>query len=1258
MLVAVAFCFLGEASNHAFSVFAAPTEEPLIHVASLQALSSGSTHQPSIAPPFRETAHGSSYPPIAPHQPGETFLPEFTGGPFAQPFGEAAPSWGSSPSRLQPNINPSEGQLLPNPEPEVSSGYATPLHRLVAANFSGSSGETSAGDPTVVEVRIIGNQRVETEQILGQIKTRVGRPFDPRIIEEDVRRLNQTRLFASVRVYWQPVPEGRIVIFEVVERPLIQYVKVVGNEWYSKKRLLEEAGIRPGDGFDPFLVEQARRKIESFYRERGFAKARVTVVEGANPNDPGIVFLISEGPRQRVLWTDFIGNTISSDSRLRTKVQTKPGWFLLWRGFFDPEQLDRDEVQIIDYYRGLGFFQAKVGEPIVHFNEDRTWARVRFIIDEGPRYKVREVRLLGNTLFSESELLPLLKLQVGKYFSQAEMDGDVKTLQEKYGSIGYVFADIRAEPRFVEQAPELELVYTIQEGVRCRVGRIDVVIKDQYNSLTHTQWSTVLNRISLAPGDIVDIRELRASERRLRASGLFEVDASRGIAPKIVVVPPEPEQVEAILARKRQGEIRGQCPESLGPFGRMPLVLRNLLLPARWFSSPSHAGESHWQADSASSPWSHPEADCFIVLRLEGKLAPGVDPAKLIEELPRAVPPNEHPPGSLHDVSTKISSKTEPTDDLAGGGRDQKDFSRKLLRVDDPTREDPVVRAQYTPDAGLSLWPLRPQPYTPRTISGGTAEGRSHPPAGNHSWRSSYLAGEDNRATNSRSPSTPGLTPVTVTSISPPEATQFSGGDPTSQSPSSVPAGNAPNPGMTLGISNNPVHGEGLPFTSPSPGSSPSVPAQQAPYPLGDGAAGISTGYPASTSSTDPQAMPSGGSFGGITPAGVIPSPTPPPTVAPDVLPLLRGDSPDQEPTLPVPLQPEVYEGRTGRIMLSAGINSDAGLIGSIIIDEQNFDWRRWPRSWEDIRSGIAWRGAGQRFRLEAVPGTEVQRYMATFQEPYLWDTDVSLGLSAFFYNRRYAEWDEDRVGGRIALGYQFTHDLSGTFAIRAAEIKIYDPAVPPGLVSDLDEVLGSNTLVGFGVTLIHDTRDSAFLPTEGHIYEISFEQVVGSFDYPRAELEVRRYLLLRQHPDGSGRHVLGLSGRVAYTGSNTPIYEHYFAGGYSSLRGFSFRGASPRDPATGLRVGGHFLVLASAEYMFPLTADDLLRLVIFCDTGAVQPDIDEWRDRYRVAPGFGFRITIPALGPAPVALDFAFPISKEDGDDRQVFSFFLGFFR
>ena len=137
---------------------------------------------------------------------------------------------------------------------------------------------------------------------------------------------------------------------------------------------------------------------------------------------------------------------------------------------------------------------------------------------------------------------------------------------------------------------------------------------------------------------------------------------------------------------------------------------------------------------------------------------------------------------------------------------------------------------------------------------------------------------------------------------------------------------------------------------------------------------------------------------------------------------------------------------------------------------------------------------------------------------------------------------------------------------------------------------------------------------------------------------------------------MLIFSNRAGFAGDDTPIYDRYFAGGYSSLRGFEFMGVSPVDQATGVLIGGDFQLLNSVEYMFPITADDMLRGVFFVDGGTVEPTYNQWTDKYRVAVGFGLRISLPMMGPAPIALDFGFPIVKEPTDQTQVFSFFVGF--
>ena len=351
-----------------------------------------------------------------------------------------------------------------------------------------------------------------------------------------------------------------------------------------------------------------------------------------------------------------------------------------------------------------------------------------------------------------------------------------------------------------------------------------------------------------------------------------------------------------------------------------------------------------------------------------------------------------------------------------------------------------------------------------------------------------------------------------------------------------------------------------------------------------------------------------------------------------------------------------VREAQSGKVTFGAAYNSNSGLVGQIIIDERNFDILNFPKNIQDIVDGTAFKGAGQGFRLELVPGNEVQRYMASFTEPYLFQSNVSFSASGYYFDRRYLDWDEQRLGGRVNLGYRLTPDLSLSVGLRMENVNIHDPRVNTSPA--LNSVLGDNALFLAQFSLINDTRDHPFMASSGSYLELSYFQGFGDFDYPRGELDYRRYFLISERPDLSGRHTLSIGTKLGFSGASTPLFENYHPGGFSTMRGFDFRGISPVEG--GVQVGGRFQWLNTVEYTFPLTPDDLFKGVLFCDFGTVERDIEFNSENFRVAPGFGFRVHMPVggAGGAPLAFDFAFPVSDAEGDDRQTFSFYMSAIR
>jgi outer membrane protein insertion porin family len=979
---------------------------------------------------------------------------------------------------------------------------------------SGADDAAAPSADTIVEVRIEGNETTDVSK-LPKLTTRAGQVFDPQVVEEDVRTLHRSRKFVDVHPKYVRVSDGVVVIFQVVERPMLRYVKYVGNQRITTRTLRKKAEIDVGDSMDPYVVEEARRRLEGYYHEKGYEAARVTTVEGGKPGDKGAVFLIDEGRSRKALWTSFVGNTIATDARLLTQIKSKPGVFWLIGGDIDREAIDADVDALTAYYRALGFFQAKVGREVTVVHEGlRDWTHLTFVINEGPRYTVRNVSFMGNSKFKTEFLERDLELKGGEHFNQAKMDKDLNLIRDIYGGRGFVFADIRADPRFLEEPGQLDLVYNIAEGQRYRVGKINVKIRGEH---PHTRHSVVLNRLSLRPGDILDVRKLRDDERRLKSSSLFAADAAKGEGPRITFSKPEGSEATQMARDPNRPGFRGQSPDEPGD------AVIDLVLDATWSEIEEMAadGDDQRPEPQAGRPL-HPEAAKPRPATTAGEpVWRGQSPAYPVTAAPQGYAPQAFAPQQ-------------------------------------PAYQQPAYPAAAAPVA-VAQPAMQQQPMQPWG-------GQPLAPAGPEALDYGRMA-------------------------APPAAMPY-----TAQQP----------------VAGVPSPAAGFPATPVAQLDPNQPPGFQGPGVLPD--------------------FGGGGAMGGM--------------------PVYPGNEPY------VILDVDAEETQTGRLMIGAGVNSNAGLVGNIVIDEQNFDILRLPRSWDDIKNGTAFRGAGQRFRLEAAPGTQLQRYMATFQEPYLFDTRIGLSMSASYYTRYFFDWAEARTGGRIGLGYQFQFapDLSVNAGFRGESVDVFNPRV---LAPDIVNMLGTNGVYGFSGGLIHDTRDSPFLPTQGHLATFEFEQVIGTFVYPRGILEGRQYFLLNERPDGSGRHVLSVGSVLGMSGPDTPAYDNFFAGGYNTLRGFVFRGASPRQAGPNGQlaiVGGPFEWLNTIEYLFPITADDSLRGVVFTDFGTVESNVSI--NNMRVAPGVGLRITLPAMGPAPIALDFAVPVAYAPYDSKQLFSFFVGFAR
>jgi len=354
----------------------------------------------------------------------------------------------------------------------------------------------------------------------------------------------------------------------------------------------------------------------------------------------------------------------------------------------------------------------------------------------------------------------------------------------------------------------------------------------------------------------------------------------------------------------------------------------------------------------------------------------------------------------------------------------------------------------------------------------------------------------------------------------------------------------------------------------------------------------------------------------------------------------------------------QVRETNTGRINLGGVISSDAGLVGNIQLLQRNFDITDFPDSFGEFVSGRSFRGAGQTFDLTIAPGTQVETYRISLTEPYLFDSDYSATWVAQYRKRQYREFDEERFGGSMSLGRRLGTRWRGNVSTRVESVQLFN--VDDDSPVDFFDAEQQRVLTGVGVGLVRTTLDSGFRPTRGTRLRLGVEQVGllgGDFDFTKLEFESVAFVTL--YEDFRSRStILNLRLNASYIpqgDGSAPVYERYYLGG-RNMRGFDFRTVSPKGvnssgERTNEPVGGSWSFFLGAEVQQPLFGD-FFSVVGFVDSGTVTSNVGF--DDYRVSMGVGARFYVPQLSPVPLAFDFGFPVLKEDGDRRRMFSFSL----
>jgi outer membrane protein insertion porin family len=327
----------------------------------------------------------------------------------------------------------------------------------------------------------------------------------------------------------------------------------------------------------------------------------------------------------------------------------------------------------------------------------------------------------------------------------------------------------------------------------------------------------------------------------------------------------------------------------------------------------------------------------------------------------------------------------------------------------------------------------------------------------------------------------------------------------------------------------------------------------------------------------------------------------------------------------------DVRERATGLFSVGAGYSSLDNVFATIDVTQRNLFGRG-----QEVYA---------RFRI----GAESRLGQVGFTEPYLFDIPLRAGFDVYDREREYPDFTEERLGGDLRASYPLQEFITASAIYRLESVDISDVAEDAS--DDLKQELGNKLNSVIELALARDTRDNFFEPTTGSrsVVDLSFAGLGGDTRFYRVVAEHGHFF-----PLPIFNWIFAARGLAGYShgwgGEEVPIFERFFLGGGSTLRGQGTREVGPKDE-NGAVIGGTSELLASVELLIPVFPR--FRLVFFFDVGNAYGFGDDFDPTdVRMGAGAGFRFFSP-LG--PLRLELGYNLDRKAGEDAYQIHFAVG---
>ncbi|AOA58651.1 outer membrane protein assembly factor BamA [Acinetobacter larvae] len=402
----------------------------------------------------------------------------------------------------------------------------------------------AAEDFIVRDVRIDGLVRLQPNTVLPLLSINSGDRINDMTIADGVRSLYATDLFDDIQAF----NENGVLVFKVVERPVIAKVEFKGNKLIPKEALqegLKKMGLAEGEVLKKSTLQTLETELEQQYSQQGRYDATVKVNTIAQTNNRVYLEIeFNEGKPAKVFDINIIGNSIFKDDEIKQIFAVKEsGWasVLTRNDRYAREKMAASLEALRALYLNKGYIDFKINNSYLNISEDKKHIFIEVSVTEGDQYTFGTTKFLGDALFKPDELKALQVYKDGNIYSQEKVNNVRQLLARKYGNAGYYYAEINVVPTIHHDTKIVDLNYYVNPGQQVTVRRIN------FSGNNKTADEVLRREMRQMEGALASNEKIELSKIRLERTGYFKT-----VEVTPVRVPNSPDQVDLDIKVEEQ----------------------------------------------------------------------------------------------------------------------------------------------------------------------------------------------------------------------------------------------------------------------------------------------------------------------------------------------------------------------------------------------------------------------------------------------------------------------------------------------------------------------------------------------------------------------------------------------------------------------------------------------------------------------------------------------------------------------------------